>query len=151
MTFAPRRSLPRKRWRGAERPFIVNLAAFLVECATNAFIVETISRSITSENMPMRSTNNCVKKVRHVTKLIMDLFDNFKLWTPSSRRVGFEALSCLCFECNSAFWTVSKKTYPRLQKLIQNWVFPFSLLHDLGCDWSIVCQLDWGKVFLEFV
>ena len=36
-TFAPRRLLARKRWRSTARLFIVNLAAFLVKCATNAF------------------------------------------------------------------------------------------------------------------
>ena len=53
VTFAPRRSLVRKR---IDRPFIVNLAAFRVECAADAFTEETTSRSITSENMPTRST-----------------------------------------------------------------------------------------------
>ena len=38
VTFAPRRLLVRKR---IDRPFIVNLAAFCVECAANAFTEKT--------------------------------------------------------------------------------------------------------------
>ena len=57
-TFAPRRSLARKRWRGIDRPLIVNLAASRTECATDAFTEETTSRSSTSENMPTRRTKH---------------------------------------------------------------------------------------------
>ena len=45
------------------------------------------------------------------------------------------------------FLDSEQKDLSKPSKTDPKWVFPFSLLHDLECDWSILCQLDLGKEF----